>query len=82
MNNPKQKVIEEFLNDSVTKLKSGLFEWRGRYYEVKYFKQILKDHQASHFIKINHKNRTYGVREVSEALLKSLLTDNRQSDNI
>ncbi len=69
----KQKALESFLNDSVTKLKSGLYEWRGRYYQVMYYKFTIKTHQSSHFIKFEYANKVWGIREVSSKLLKLLI---------
>lgn len=68
----RKKVLELFLNDEVSQLKIGLFLWRGIYYEVIPYKEILKDktRKASHFIKIKVGKTLYGIRELSENTLK------------
>lgn len=70
----KQKALENFLNTEVTKLKSGVYQWRERFYEVKYYRYCVADHQQSHFIKWEFGGKVWGIREVSEDLLKRLLT--------
>lgn len=71
----KMEVLADFLNDTPTKLKSGVFEWRGLCYQVEYYPTLLKDKRfkASHFIKHEYKGRIYGIRELSEKVLKPLL---------
>jgi hypothetical protein len=65
-------VITDFLHDTPKKIKSGIFEWREHYYEVKYWKKITKAHQNSHFVKWNYKGSLYGIREVSKHLLTTI----------
>ena len=66
----RKKALELFLNDSVTELKLGCYEWKGKYYEVLPYKKILQRGGWSGFVKLYHGNRTLGMRELTEQTLK------------
>ena len=69
----RKKVLEEFLNDKVEQVLpfSQLFFWRGIFYEVIPYKEILKDdtRKASHFVKYVTGKTLYGIREMSDLAL-------------
>lgn len=62
--------LQEFLNDTVTRLELGLYTWRGKYYEVLPYKELLKRGGWSGFIKWTYKNVLFGIRELSDATRK------------
>lgn len=70
----RKQILEDFLNDKVEAVKpfeKQLFFWRGMYYEVIPYKDILKDktRKASHFIKRISGHTLYGLRELSGGTL-------------
>lgn len=71
----KQHVLEDMLNDSVDKIESGVYFWQSRFYQVIYYPLLLRNKKlkASHFIKWEYKGKTFGIRELSEKLLKKIL---------
>lgn len=69
----KIEVLTDFLNDRPTKIQSGIFEWRGRYYQVIYYGKISKISKPDHFIKWTYKGKLYGIREMSKKLLKKFV---------
>jgi hypothetical protein len=63
----RQQALEEFLNDNVVKLATGLYTWRGKYYEVLTYTKTLKRHNWSQFITIEG---GYRMREASLDIIK------------
>lgn len=68
----RKKVLELFLNDRVEPITKGLYRWRGIPYEVIPYNAILKDkkRKPDHFIKVQEGGVWYGIRELSNKVLK------------
>ena len=71
----RRKILEEFINDKVQTVPpfKSLFYWRGIFYEIIPYKQILRDssRKASHFVKYIGGQTLYGIREMSDDALKT-----------
>ena len=66
----RQKALELFLGDKVYPEHLGLYLWRERYYEVLPSRLTRKRHNWSGFVRLEHKGKTWMMREVSDDVLK------------
>lgn len=67
----KQLALEEFLNDEVLDVTNGLYMWHKKYYQVMLRANIaVKGMKFDSFIRYEYKGKVYGIREMSDNLLK------------
>lgn len=66
----RQKALEEFLGDKVAPLTLGLYLWRNRFYEVLPSRLTKIRHNWSGFVRLEHKGKTWMMREASEDIIK------------
>ena len=66
---PQQKVIEDFLNDSVEKVGNSVYKWGKRYYEVLPYHSTIKRHNWSGFVRHERGGKTWAIREASNEVI-------------
>lgn len=73
----RRRALGDFINDLPKKVKGDIYEWRGKLYQVKPYKDILVKkygHGASQYIKWMYKGELYGIKEFSHSYTRNVNT--------
>lgn len=81
-NDLRKKMLEEFLNDEVTTIRYGLYTWHEKHYQVIARKQITRyGMSVDSFILRDFAGRKYGIREMSDSLMKKWYASTQPDGN-